>query len=78
MGTIGLAHRTHRDFVVDWLEPDVSAIDPDEGLSERIKVVRVSAYVRLDLDRSAPNPGEPSPDEERDEPEAWLVGEPTF
>lgn len=78
MGTIGLAHRTHRDFVVDWLEPDVSTIEPDEGLSERIEVLRVSARVRLDVDRAAPNPGESSPDEDRGEPEAWLVGEPTF
>lgn len=78
MGTIGLAHRTHRDFVVDWLEPETSPIEPDEGLSERVEIVRVRARVRLDLDRAAPNRGETSLDEDRAEPEAWLVGEPTF
>lgn len=75
MGTIGLAHRTHRDFVVDWLEPEPSTAEADEGLSERIEVVRLSARVRFDLE-GASRPGEASP--ESAEPEAWLVGEPTF
>ena len=76
MGTIGLAHRTHRDFVVDWLEPDVSASEPDEGLAERVEVVRMRAHLRLD--QAVPSSGEARPDEKLDEPEMWLAGEPTF
>jgi hypothetical protein len=76
MGTIGLAHRGHRDFVVDWLEPEMSASEPDEGLAERVEVVRVRARVRLD--QAVPSSGETDLDEQRDEPEMWLAGEPTF
>ena len=78
MGTIGLAHRAHRDFVVDWLEPEPSTADPDEGRSERIEVVRLSARVRFDLEGPISRLGEASPEEERDDPEASLVGVPTF
>lgn len=79
MGTIGLAHRPHPDFVVDWLEPEPSTADPDEGLSERIEVVLARAGVRLD--RRAPTRHEVRTAEanvDDAESEAWLLGEPTF
>ena len=77
MGTIGLAHRTHRDFVVDWLEPDEPSNQPDEGLTERIEAVRGAARPgsldELDQTREqAPPAGDPHA------PETWLAGEPTF
>jgi hypothetical protein len=79
MGTIGLAHRAHRDFVVDWLEPDVSTIEPDEGLTSRVEIVRDRA--RAGDPERPERPGGPyaAPRSvEPDEAETWLAGEPTF
>jgi hypothetical protein len=76
MGTIGLAHRPHRDFVVDWLEPEVSATDPDEGLTRRVEVVRARARSG-DLERT-PGSGAAPEDARQAGDEAWLAGEPTF
>lgn len=80
MGTIGLAHRPHRDFVADWLEPDMSTIEPDEGLTSRVEVLRDRARAG-DTERPArpePAASEAQRSVEPDEAEMWLAGEPTF
>jgi hypothetical protein len=83
MGTIGLAHRAHRDFVVDWLEPELSPTELEEGLAERVEMARTRARA-VDAEELARTPGGTPPADEPHEPhephelETWLAGEPTF
>jgi hypothetical protein len=77
MGTIGLAHRTHRDFVVDWLEPEESPTELDEALAERVEIARALARAG-GPEEPARTPRDPWTDDETREPEIWLAGEPTF
>jgi hypothetical protein len=77
MGTIGLAHRTQRDFVVEWLEAEEPAEEPTDGLTEQVEVARARARAG-DHEELARRPGEARAAGPSDALETWLAGEPTF
>ena len=79
MGTIGLAHRTHREFVPEWGDADGAAVPPDEHPDpEAERGGRQGGRVTAILERPRDPSLTPGDEGRRRDDDHWLVGEPMF